>query len=74
MKAERIHIDSLIRALMMIYHEGVEFVDLEHKNDEKGEPSIFLSFKDDYFMDDEDDDADDNDDNEFRNININDLL
>ncbi len=53
MKVEKVHLETLMKALMVIYHQGVEYVDIEYKDDKNGEPSVFLSYKDEYLIEDE---------------------
>lgn len=46
------HLETLMKALMLVYNQGIDYVDIEHKNDVNGEPSIFLSYKDEYLSED----------------------
>jgi len=52
MKVEKVHLETLMKALMLVYNQGIDYVDIEHKNDVNGEPSIFLSYKDEYLSED----------------------
>jgi hypothetical protein len=55
MKVEKVHLETLMKALMMMFNQGIDYVDIEHKDDVNGEPSIFLSYKDEYVSEDEED-------------------
>lgn len=59
MKVEKVHLETLMKALMLVYNQGIDYVDIEHKNDANGEPSIFLSYKDEYLSEDTEEKPDD---------------
>lgn len=41
-----------MKALMLMFNQGIDYIDIEHKDDANGEPSIFLSYKDEYLSED----------------------
>lgn len=38
-----------------MFNQGIDYVDIEHKDDVNGEPSIFLSYKEEYLSEDNED-------------------
>ena len=55
-KIVRLPVKVLIDTLTSLYNKGVDFFDIEKKNDDNGEPSIFISFTNDYINTDYSDD------------------
>lgn len=76
MKVEKVHLETLMKALMLMYNQGIDYVDIEHKDDANGEPSIFLSYKDEYLSEDnaEEEDRKDNSPTIPPSIDFNDLV
>lgn len=74
MKVEKVHLETLMKALMLVYNQGIDYVDIEHKNDVNGEPSIFLSYKDEYLSEDKEEDNNDDSPTIPPSVDFNDLV
>lgn len=48
MKLEKIPLKTFIDTLVGLYNKGVDYIDIYKKNNEKGEPSVYISFTKEY--------------------------
>lgn len=74
MKVEKVHLETLMKALMMMFNQGIDYVDIEHKDDVNGEPSIFLSYKEEYLSEDDEEEEPKNITPPSSPIDFNDLV
>lgn len=48
MKAEKVHLKTLISTLVGLYNKGVNYVDINRKEDDEGNGSLVIYFSEDY--------------------------
>lgn len=57
-----------------MFNQGIDYVDIEHKDDVNGEPSIFLSYKEEYLSEDDEEEEPKNITPPSSPIDFNDLV